>query len=258
MRGLRHRRPLIDFAAVACVAVLAGCGGGSASPAHWSYEGEEGPEHWGELDPSYALCADGSAQTPVDIVSPSTAELADPELAYEAGTAEVENTGHTIQANAAPGSALRLGGDEYPLAQMHFHAPSEHTVDGVHSPVEAHFVHKTEDDRIAVVGVLLTTGESPNEAWQPFIDALTVEEGGENAEAGVDWRAMLPADASTIRYRGSLTTPPCTEDVRWLLLQQPVALSAEQIDAFETAYSGNNRPVQPLNDRPVQADAADR
>ena len=258
MRDLRKRRLVIDFAiAAACAAVLAGCGGESASPAHWSYEGENGPEHWGELDPSYALCADGSAQTPIDVTSPSPTALADPELAYEEGTADVENTGHTIQANAAPGSALRVGGEEYPLAQVHFHAPSEHTIDGVHSPIEAHFVHKTEDDRLAVVGVLLDTGESPNDAWQPFVGALTVEV-DQSAEAELDWRTMLPADASTIRYRGSLTTPPCTEGVRWLLLQQPVALSAEQIAAFETAYSGNNRPVQPLNDRPVQADAADR
>ena len=246
----------LRLAATVCVAVLAGCGGGSTSPAHWSYEGEEGPEHWGELDPSYALCADGSAQTPIDVVSPSPAELVDPELAYEAGTADVENTGHTIQANAAPGSVLRVGGEEYPLAQMHFHAPSEHAIDGVHSPVEAHFVHKTEDERIAVVGVLLDAGDSPNEAWQPFVDALSVEE-GETVEADLDWPALLPAEPSTIRYRGSLTTPPCTEGVSWLLMQQPLSVGAEQVDAFEAAYSENNRPVQPLSDRIVQTDAAD-
>ena len=245
-------------AAAISVFLLAGCGGASTSPAVWSYEGEEGPEHWGELDPSYALCADGSAQTPIDIVTPSSAALADPEFAYEAGTAVVENTGRTILANASPGSELRVDREEYPLAQVHFHAPSEHTIDGARSPVEAHFVHETEDERLAVVSVLLTAGESSNEAWQPFIDALTIDEGGESIEADLDWRAMLPADPSTIRYSGSLTTPPCTEGVSWLLMQQPVAVSAEQIGAFETAYSKNNRPVQPLNDRIVQADAADR
>jgi carbonic anhydrase len=255
---MNHTRVHLAVAAAAIsVFVLAGCGDASTSPAHWSYEGEEGPERWGELDPSYALCAEGSAQTPIDIVNPLPAELADPEFAYEAGTAGVENTGHTIQANATPGSVLRFGGEEYPLAQMHFHAPSEHTIEGVRSPVEVHFVHKTEDDRISVIGVQLTAVESPNEAWRPFIDALTVEE-AETVEASVDWRAMLPADPSTIRYSGSLTTPPCTEGVSWLLMQQPVAVSAEQIEAFETAYSGNNRPLQPLNDRVVQADAAGR
>ena len=190
-------------------------------------------------------------------MSPSPAELVDPELAYEAGAADVENTGHTIQANAAPGSVLRVGGEVFPLAQMHFHAPSEHTIDGVHSPVEAHFVHKTEDERIAVVGVLLEAGDSPNETWQPFVDALTVE-ADESVEAELDWSALLPADPATIRYGGSLTTPPCTEGVSWLLMQQPVTLSAGQIEAFETAYSENNRPLQPLNDRIVQADAANR
>lgn len=249
--------PRAATAATAVVLMLvAGCGGGS-SPAHWTYEGEDGPEHWAELDASYAACADGSAQSPVDVMDPVAATLQDPDLAYQAGTAEVVDTGHTIQANAAPGSALRLDGEEYPLAQAHFHAPGEHAIEGVRAPVEVHFVHKTEDERIAVVGVMLTAGESPNAAWQPFVDALDVEE--EDAEEiDLDWRALLPAGPATFRYDGSLTTPPCTEGVRWLLMQEPVELGAEQVDAFEAAYSGNNRPEQPLNGRIVQADTADR
>lgn len=245
----------IVIAAMA-LSLLAACGGGDSSPAHWSYEGEEGPEHWAELDPAYAACADGTAQTPIDVVGPTPVDLVDPELAYEAGEAEVVNTGHTIQANAASGSTLTVDGAEYPLAQMHFHAPSEHAVDGAHAPVEAHFVHKTEDDEIAVVGVVLTAGDAPNEAWQPFVEALTVE--GEDAvETQLDWEAMLPDDRTTIRYEGSLTTPPCTEGVRWLLMQEPVPLGADQLAAFESAYSENNRPLQPLNGRTVEVDAAD-
>ncbi|MGH3028559.1 MAG: carbonic anhydrase family protein, partial [Gaiellaceae bacterium] len=138
----------------------------------------------------------------------------------------------------------------------HFHAPSEHVVDGARSPVEAHFVHKTEDEQIAVVGVILTVGESPNEAWQPLVDALDVAE-SDTVAAELDWEAMLPDDRATIRYEGSLTTPPCTEGVRWLLMQETVSLSDDQLAAFDAAYSGNNRPVQPLNGRAVEIDADD-
>jgi carbonic anhydrase len=225
--------------------------------AHWSYEGETGPEHWAGLDPSFVACADGSAQTPIDLVDPEPVELTDPEFTYVAGPVKVHNNGHTVQADAAPGGVLRVDGAEFPLAQLHFHAPSEHTIGGESVPVEVHFVHKTSDDEIAVVGVMMTEGETANPAWAPFVDALGVEETDADIETEFDWKAMLPASTSTLRYAGSLTTPPCTEGVRWFIMAEPVELSAAQIGAFEAAYDANNRPLQPLNDRPVVLDAAD-
>lgn len=221
--------------------------------AHWTYEGEEGPENWGKLDPAYVTCADGSAQTPIDIVSPVEADLANPVIAYTAGSAAVTNNGHTVQLSAAEGSKITVDGADWPLLQIHFHTPSEHTINGKSFAGEVHFVHKNADGALAVLGMMIAEGAADNAAWKPYIDVLGTAEGAE-ATANVDWAAMLPSNLETFRYSGSLTTPPCTEGVTWLLLENPVELSAAQIKAFEAAYSGNARPVQPLNGREVKAD----
>jgi carbonic anhydrase len=119
-----------------------------------------------------------------------------------------------------------------------------------------HFVHKTDDGVISVVGVMIVEGSEANAAWQPFLDAMTTEKGAETP-VELDWAAMLPAKHTTYRYTGSLTTPPCTEGVNWFLMTEPVELSADQIAAFTAAYEGNNRPVQPLNDRTVEMDTSE-
>ncbi|MEY2754546.1 MAG: hypothetical protein RJB65_904 [Actinomycetota bacterium] len=222
---------------------------------HWTYEGEEGPEFWGEISEEYVLCADGSAQTPIDVTGAVEADLADPSFAYTAGEATVVNNGHTIQANAAEGNTVTVDGAEFPLKQIHFHAPSEHTIDGQSFAAEVHFVHKTDDGVITVVGVMITEG-AENAAWQPYIDGMGVAEEAEQA-ATIDWAAMLPASHLTFRYSGSLTTPPCTEGVNWLLMESPVELSASQIAAMTAAYEGNSRPVQDLNGREVQLDSSE-
>lgn len=220
---------------------------------HWTYEGEEGPANWGELSEAYATCADGSAQTPIDVTNAVDADLADPVFDYATKSATVINNGHTIQANAADGNSMTVDGASTPLKQIHFHAPSEHTIDGKAAAAEVHFVHKTDDGVISVVGVMITEGTEANAAWQPYVDALSTGEGSETA-VELDWSAMLPANHTTFRYTGSLTTPPCTEGVNWFLMTEPVSLSADQIAAFTAAYEGNNRPVQPLNGRKIQLD----
>jgi carbonic anhydrase len=221
---------------------------------HWTYEGEEGPENWGALTPEYAACADGSAQTPIDVVGAVEADLADPEFDYAALSATVINNGHTIQANASDGNTVIVDGAVSPLTQIHFHSPSEHTIDGVSAVAEVHFVHVNDDSVITVVGVMIAEGAVANAAWQPYVDALTTPEGVETP-VELDWSAMLPAAHTSYRYTGSLTTPPCTEGVNWLLMSEPVSLSAEQIAAFAAAYEGNNRPVQPLNGRELELDS---
>jgi carbonic anhydrase len=229
--------------------------GHAAGPAHWSYEGETGPNRWSDLDPSYAACADGSIQTPVDIKDTVQADLPDPVISYAVGRAEIVNNGHTVQANASAGNVLSIDGVEYPFVQIHFHAQSEHTINGKHFDAEVHFVHKREDGKIAVVGVMLEKGASTNKAWTPYIDGLTVLEGS-STEVNIDWNAMLPMKRDTFRYKGSLTTPPCTEGVSWILMQNPVQLSAAQIEAFQKAYGHNYRPVQAIGSRVIQADKA--
>lgn len=268
-------RSVVAAASVAALGLLAACSddekaveatttaapAGTEAPAttakakaHWTYEGEEGPENWGKLDPAYVTCADGSAQTPIDIAAPTEEDLANPVIAYAAGAAKVLNNGHTVQLQAAEGSKLVLDGVDWPLLQIHFHTPSEHTINGKSFAGEVHFVHKNAEGALAVLGMMIAEGAADNAAWKPYIDVLGTAEEAEGVTTSVDWAAMLPSNLQTFRYAGSLTTPPCTEGVSWLLLQTPVELSAAQIDAFEAAYSGNARPVQPINGREVKAD----
>ena len=259
-------RAAVLASAGALILGLAACGsdndvdeasGGETSTTllHWTYEGEEGPENWGELAPEYAACADGSAQTPIDITGVVDADLTDPEFSYDVKSATVINNGHTIQANAAEGNTVTVDGVIYPLKQIHFHAPSEHTINGEAAAAEVHFVHKTDDGVITVVGVMITDGAEPNAAWQPYVDAMGTAEGSE-APVEVDWASLLPSAHTTYRYSGSLTTPPCTEGVNWFLMTEPVTLSADQIAALTGAYEGNNRPIQPLNDREIEMDTS--
>jgi carbonic anhydrase len=227
----------------------------AAGPAHWSYEGETGPSHWGDLDPSYTMCVDGSSQTPVDVKDTVKADLPDPVISYGAGKALIENNGHTIQANASAGNVLTLDGVEYPFMQIHFHAPSEHTIEGKHFDAEVHFVHKRADGKLAVIGVMIEKSEAENKAWKPYTDSLAILEGS-TVEVDIDWNGMLPAKRDTYRYQGSLTTPPCSEGVTWVLMQNPVKLSAAQIKDFQNAYDHNNRPLQEIGSRVIEADKA--
>jgi carbonic anhydrase len=223
--------------------------------AHWTYEGEEGPENWGKLDPAYTLCSDGSAQTPIDIMNPVKKDIVDPVFGYQNGAVGITNNGHTIQAVAADGNTITLDGQVFTLAQMHFHAPSEHAINGKKFAIEAHFVHKNSDGKLAVVGVMLDEGSSDSAAWEPFVQSLgTVK--GTDGTATLDWGQLLPTSTLTYQYAGSLTTPPCSEGVHWVLMQDVVQLSARQIAAFTAAYDGTDRPIQPVGNREVAVDVS--
>jgi carbonic anhydrase len=228
-----------------------------ATPAAWSYEGANGPENWGTLDPTYVTCVDGTAQSPIDITSATSTDLENITFNYVAGEAGVFNNGHTVEAEpmVEGEDTITLDGTTYPFLQFHFHAPSEHAVNGENYPLEVHFVHKTEDGQIAVVGVFVEEGET-NEAWQPFIDLIS--SATEDPEANLtelDWASMLPAEQTTYRYDGSLTTPGCAEGVKWNVMTNPITMSADQIAAFVGAYSNNARPTQPLNGREILEDS---
>lgn len=236
-------------------------GGG---PAHWGYGDSDGPAIWSELSPEYALCRDGREQSPVDISQAEAREHSEMMLAYRpAGlkiirhehVVDVGDNGHTIQVNFDEGSTLTVGETSYDLKQFHFHAPSEHTVDGAHFPMEMHLVHQSTDGALAVLGVLVAEG-AENAAFAPIWSNLPDEPGEirhlDHLTINVD--DLLPAGHGTYRYSGSLTTPPCSEAVSWFVAVEPIELSAEQIGAFTSIFSGNNRPVQPLNDRTVAVD----
>ena len=226
-----------------------------STPPHWTYEGEEGPARWGELDKTYASCGTGKSQSPIDVANPSEQDLANISFHYQPSEVNILNNGHTVQVNYDPGSYIELDNARYDVVQFHYHAPSEHTVDSESFPAELHIVHKNADGNLAVVGILLREG-TENAAYQPFIGNLPNEK-TDPKDAGVKINAMdmLPSVQTTFRYSGSLTTPPCTEGVNWLLMTTPVELSMQQLTALDSLFEGgNNRPVQPINDRTLVED----
>ena len=216
-----------------------------AADIHWGYSGDQGPANWGALSPDYALCADGSAQSPIDIADASEVGLVDIQFQYGESANNIFNNGHTIQVNIDAGSHIIYNGIRYELLQFHFHAPSEHTIAGEAAPMEIHFVHQDPNSgNLAVVGVLLVEGEDENSAYAPVIDNLPADVGEPTATGdAIALDAMLPGQRGYYTYQGSLTTPPCSEIVRWLLLDAGVALSAEQIAAYTAIYAGNARPT---------------
>ncbi|MEM9301161.1 MAG: carbonic anhydrase family protein [Pseudomonadota bacterium] len=232
---------------------------------HWGYGASDGPDRWGAMDPAWDLCASGEAQSPVDIRGVETVDrLGDVKLA--AGRAEMKvvrqrhvfdalDNGHTIQINVDAGDTLTLEGKQYDLVQFHFHAPSEHTVDGRHYPMEMHLVHQAVDGSLAVVGVFIEDGDH-NAAFDTIWENLPTTAGEmahlEDVAMNVD--DALPVDNGDWRYEGSLTTPPCTEGVRWVVMQQPIEFDTAQIDRFRAIFSGNNRPVQALHGRAIVAE----
>ena len=234
-----------------------------ADEIHWAYDGDEGPAHWGELSPDYSLCADGSAQSPIDIRAASELDLVDIEFYYGETARDLEathsiyNNSHTIQVNVAPGSYIVYNGISYDLLQFHFHSPSEHTIDGLAAPMEIHFVHiDLNSGNLAVVGVMLTEGEKDNVAYSAVFDHMPAEVGEPQAMSmSLALDSLLPEARTFFTYQGSLTTPPCSEIVRWLLLDTPVELSVEQIEAFTAIYDGIARPTQPLGKRDLLRDS---
>lgn len=226
-----------------------------ASAVHWSYEGETGPESWAKLDAAYSACGVGESQSPIDINAPRAADLTNVAFHYQRGRVSLVNNGHTVQVNYDPGNYIELGGVRYEVKQFHHHTPSEHEIGGVSFPAELHIVHADSQGRLAVVALLLQSGPADNAAIAPFIDNLPLEAGKVN-DTGVEIDAtrLLPTAQTTYRYSGSLTTPPCSEGVEWVVMTTPVELSAAQLDKLKSVFAANNRPVQPINGRQIVED----
>lgn len=221
---------------------------------HWGYKGHGGASHWAELDESFAACKLGKQQSPINIETAKTkkAELAPLAFAYTASAAEVVNNGHTIQINLPAAGSVGIAGADYKLLQFHFHAPSEEFINGKPYPMVAHLVHKNADGKLAVVAVLFKRGKE-NAALKAVFANLPAKEGETKAlEAPLNVADFLPKDQTYFAFAGSLTTPPCSEEVRWQVLKTPVELSAAQIATFRKLYPMNARPVQPLNGRTVE------
>jgi carbonic anhydrase len=226
---------------------------GAGGHAAWSYQGETGPEAWGALKPDFAKCATGTRQSPIDIRDGIHVDLEPVRFDYQASNFGVVDNGHTVQVNVGAGNAIEVLGRRYELVQFHFHRPSEERINGRQFDMVAHLVHKDLDGRQAVVAVLLDRGSA-----QPVVQAvwnnLPLEKGEEvAARVVIDLNHLLPQDRRYFTYMGSLTTPPCSEGVLWMVMQQPVTLSAEQIDIFARLYPMNARPIQSVSGRLIKA-----
>ena len=221
----------------------------AAEGAHWSYEGSGAPAKWGDLDAANKACVIGLQQSPVDIGPTIRSQLPPLALRWPNSADTIVNNGHTIQLNFAEGSTLKLGDTKYKLLQVHFHRPSEHTIGGKNFPMEAHFVHAKDGGGLAVVGVLMAEGRA-NKAFSEIVKTMPATGGpAVKAAPAINPKAMLPRHLGYYRYSGSLTTPPCSETVEWLLLQDPIQVAAADVAAFAKLYPMNARPVQMDNRR---------
>ncbi|OQA33039.1 MAG: Carbonic anhydrase precursor [Betaproteobacteria bacterium ADurb.Bin341] len=212
---------------------------------HWGYSGAGGPEHWHRLDPRFKLCGSGQRQSPIDIRDGIRVDLEPIRFNYRPTSFHIVDNGHSIEAKVSSGS-MSVAGKTYDLFSIHFHRPSEEVINGRRFDLSAHLVHKSDDGALAVVAVLMEKGPE-NPFVQTLWNNLPLEK---NIVVGVansmiDPASFLPAERNYYTYMGSLTTPPCTEGVLWMVLKQPVPVSQEQIDIFSRFYPNNARPVQP-------------
>ena len=232
--------------------LLTATGAVGSEQAHWGYSGENGPEHWGSLSPGYNLCSTGRNQSPVNLTGMIEAELKPLVLNYTAQATEVINNGHSIQLTFAPGGMLEVEGRSYGLKQIHFHSPSENAIDTKTFPLEGHLVHADEAGNLAVVAVMYVVG-AENQAFTAAWESMPMRAGEKMALTdGSSAATFLPADHNYYRFNGSLTTPPCSEGVTWLVMKAPAEISTAQLKRFQEVMGGPTaRPLQPINARVI-------
>jgi len=225
----------------------------------WGYRGVEGPEHWAMLNPSFQVCETGRQQSPINLVMPQLGhDQENLQFHYQPTPLTLWNNGHAIQVDYQSVGYLRLNGRSYKLRQFHFHEPSEHHIDGKIYPMEMHLVHQDEGGHVLVVGVLLALGrENPvfdhvGDWMEQHTGRRLPSEGQKvTTELTVNLMDVLPHDTQHFSYHGSLTTPPCSEGVQWVVLKTPIVISKVQADRFLTTVGPNARPVQPLERRDI-------
>ncbi|MBT0962299.1 carbonic anhydrase family protein [Denitromonas sp. IR12] len=220
---------------------------------HWDYEGPNGPARWGQLNPAWKTCDSGKRQSPIDIRDGIRVDLEPIKFDYVPTYFRILNNGHTVQVSVGPGNTMSVMGRTFDLVQFHFHRPSEERINGRGFDMVAHLVHKDLDGRLAVVAVLIERGDA-HPTVQTLWNNLPLEQHHDYAPAvPINVAELLPQAPEYYTYMGSLTTPPCSEDVLWMVMKQPIKLSAEQIAIFQRLYPMNARPVQPDNERLIKA-----
>ena len=220
--------------------------------AHWGYTGHGSPEKWAELSPKNQMCGIGKNQSPINVTTSADADLEALTIDYKNPSSSIINNGHTIQVNIQEGNTLTVDNIAFELKQFHFHTPSENNIDGKSFPLEVHFVHLDKDGNIAVLALMFEEGEANTnlaKIWEKM--PLKAEETADAVLENIA-SALLPKEREYYRFNGSLTTPPCTEGVRWFVLKTPVSISKEQVAKFlELMKHPNNRPIQATNARVI-------
>jgi carbonic anhydrase len=244
---------VIAIVAAAAMTTAAVCYGAESSE-HWSYAGATGPAKWSTLSKEFKECKTGEHQSPIDIPDEKArkGDLSPLLFNYKPSALKIIDNGHSIQVNYAPGSFVTVEGKRYELQQFHFHKPAEEKIDGKGHDMDAHLVHKGPDGKLMVIAVLMDTGKE-NKLIKALWDNLPKEKGKEQSVDAVKINAvdLLPDNKGYYSYAGSLTTPPCSEQVTWYVLKAPVQVSADEIARFARIYPMNARPIQPLNDRDI-------
>lgn len=218
----------------------------------WSYTGDNGPDRWGQLLPDWKQCAVGTRQSPIDIRDTIRVDQEPIRFDYRASRFSVVDTGHTIQVNVSSGNFIEIMGRRFELQQFHFHRPSEERINGRQYDMVVHLLHKDSDGRLAMIAVLLERGQD-QALVQTVWNYLPLERGDAyDAPVSIDLNQLLPKDRAYFTYMGSLTTPPCSEGVLWMVLRQPVQVSSQQISIFSRLYPMNARPLQAAGGRLIK------
>lgn len=239
--------------AITCYVLSAVFGAAQEHTQHaWDYGDAQGPNHWGDLKPEFAVCKTGHRQSPIDIRNPKKAALPPIQFEYKPSSLHIIDNGHTIMVNYSPGSFISVGDKKYELKQFHFHRPSEEKISGKGFDMTVHLVHADDDGKLAVVAVLLQVGEDNplvHQLWNDLPKEKDKEEFLENVQ--INLSQILPPDRGYYTFPGSLTTPPCSENVTWFVLKHPTTISAEELERFSQLYRDDARPIQPLYNRVV-------
>lgn len=232
-----------------CALALTPLAHAGAGDAHWTYAGEHGPGHWAELDQTFATCA-GDEQSPIDLNSSAIPAIIDlPEVHWQPADVMIAaNNGRTFEVSLENPGEIIVDETPYRFRHLHFHAGSEHTINGVRYPMEAHFVHAADNGAVAIMGVLFVEGEH-NPHLGKLISTLPGAIGSYNPQMVFDLGTLLPGAGAMYRYNGSLTTPPCSETVSWMVFETPLTASREQIIVFETLFPKSYRPTQDVGRR---------
>jgi len=245
------------LATVVVAGLSVGAGAAHAADAsRWSYAGATGPAKWAKLEKSFASCASGKTQSPIDIPDAEARKGDLPPLLfdYRPVPLRIVDDGHTIQVNYAPGSTVSVEGKRYELIEFHFHKPSEHKISGKAHDMEVQLVHKGKDGKLAVIAIMLDEGKESALIKTLWANLPQTKDREKVVDAvKINALELLPRDKGYYTFAGSLTTPPCSEDVKWFVLKTPTQISADEAARFARSYPMNARPVQELIPRDIQA-----